>query len=856
VIPEELRLEGFLSYLKPARLDFRCFDLACISGPNGAGKSSLLDAMTWALFGVARRRDEGVIHNRADVARVELIFQHQGVRYRVQRARVRGRSQELELHQWDPSRERWRPLTERRLRDTQARLEDLLHMDYRTFVHASFFLQGQADNFARATPSARKEILARILDLDAWQRCATRAKERRREAEGTLAHLEQSIQAAQTVLAEEPRYRNRLADVEQALREVAEQLAQQEALLRAAEQQQALLDEVTARWQEAQARAQQAQQRWREAQAQVQQMEQTHAQLQALLAQRETIEAQYQRYQSLQTQLREWDARASQYRALWEEAQRLEAQYQQARARLEEEQRHLQQQIQRWQALQERLATWSQQIQRLDKSLAEVRERLASLADLDARREALLQEQADLLARNRQLRERMDELAQRRDQLRAARATCPLCGQPLSEDHRSHILDQIETEGKALAETYRANKERLRAIASELKAIEQALRERTDLEHREQALRSQRERLQGQIDQARAEGEALEALHARLRDVEALLTSGAFAPEVREALQRVHRALAALDYDPTQHDTLRAQIHTFAEAEAAYQRLLQAQARLQEVAQRLEDWRRRAREAQSEFEQWQREVRALEEKRRTLASQGPDLDALRQGWLRLRDRESQLNQERGALQQQLDYIEQLRAELAELQKQRRAIQEQIQRYREVERACSRDGVPALLVEQALPQIEAETNALLDRLTGGELSVRFATQKPYKSPRRKDLRETLEIFISTPDGERPFETLSGGEAFRVSFAIRVALARFLAHRAGAPLELLVIDEGFGSQDADGRRRLVEVINAVRDQFAKILVITHIDELKERFPVRIEVEKDAEGSRLHLIGVGMC
>jgi exonuclease SbcC len=93
--------------------------------------------------------------------------------------------------------------------------------------------------------------------------------------------------------------------------------------------------------------------------------------------------------------------------------------------------------------------------------------------------------------------------------------------------------------------------------------------------------------------------------------------------------------------------------------------------------------------------------------------------------------------------------------------------------------------------------------------------------------------------------------SGGEAFRVNFAIRLALSRVLAQRAGARLQTLVIDEGFGSQDAAGRQRLIEAINLVRDDFKKILVITHLEELKEAFPARIEVEKSPRGSIVHVV-----
>jgi exonuclease SbcC len=155
-------------------------------------------------------------------------------------------------------------------------------------------------------------------------------------------------------------------------------------------------------------------------------------------------------------------------------------------------------------------------------------------------------------------------------------------------------------------------------------------------------------------------------------------------------------------------------------------------------------------------------------------------------------------------------------------------------------------VQALLIEQALPEIEEDANDLLERLTGGEMRVTFETQRELKS--RDALAETLDIKISDTAGERPYENYSGGEQFRVNFAIRLALSRILAKRAGARLQTLVIDEGFGSQDPAGRQRLVEAINVIQEDFRRILVITHIDELRDAFPTRIEVEKTARGSQV--------
>ena len=99
MIPLHLRISGFLSYRDPVELDFNSFELACISGQNGAGKSSLLDAMTWVLFGEARGKSADVINLNLDVkaAEVALTFTYEGNTFRVQRTLPRGKSTVLEF---------------------------------------------------------------------------------------------------------------------------------------------------------------------------------------------------------------------------------------------------------------------------------------------------------------------------------------------------------------------------------------------------------------------------------------------------------------------------------------------------------------------------------------------------------------------------------------------------------------------------------------------------------------------------------------------------------------------------------------------------------------------------------------
>ena len=98
---------------------------------------------------------------------------------------------------------------------------------------------------------------------------------------------------------------------------------------------------------------------------------------------------------------------------------------------------------------------------------------------------------------------------------------------------------------------------------------------------------------------------------------------------------------------------------------------------------------------------------------------------------------------------------------------------------------------------------------------------------------------------------PTSCTAAAKRFRINFALRIALSKLLTRRAGAPLPTLIIDEGFGTQDSAGREKLVEAIGAIADDFERVLVITHIDELKDAFPVRIEVSKSAQGSRAEVV-----
>jgi exonuclease SbcC len=197
----------------------------------------------------------------------------------------------------------------------------------------------------------------------------------------------------------------------------------------------------------------------------------------------------------------------------------------------------------------------------------------------------------------------------------------------------------------------------------------------------------------------------------------------------------------------------------------------------------------------------------------------------------------------GGVQQKLAALDSFEAQRERKLEERRQLAAELSQYEDLRGAFSKRGVPAMIIETVVPELERAGNEILTRMSDGRLNVRIETQRSLQTG---ELREALDILISDELGTRPYELYSGGEAFRINFAVRVALARLLARRAGAQLRCLFIDEGFGTQDGRGREQLVSAITSIQDDFERILVITHIDELKEAFPARLEVRKTAQGS----------
>lgn len=159
-------------------------------------------------------------------------------------------------------------------------------------------------------------------------------------------------------------------------------------------------------------------------------------------------------------------------------------------------------------------------------------------------------------------------------------------------------------------------------------------------------------------------------------------------------------------------------------------------------------------------------------------------------------------------------------------------------------------IPTMILETAIPLIEAEANTLLQRLSSAGLQVTIQTQKALKN--RDGLAETLDITVRDCYGERTLENYSGGERARVDLAIRIGLSRLLATRSGARLETLIVDEAFAAVDRAGVDQLIESLPALTKEFQRLLFITHDESFKTAVGHRIHVRKHAQGSSIEIEG----
>ena len=175
---------------------------------------------------------------------------------------------------------------------------------------------------------------------------------------------------------------------------------------------------------------------------------------------------------------------------------------------------------------------------------------------------------------------------------------------------------------------------------------------------------------------------------------------------------------------------------------------------------------------------------------------------------------------------------------ADLAKQCIEVEGQHNRYKLLAELLGRDRLQRHLVREAERQIVDYGNAVLDRLSGGQLYLKLAGSDDGGADKALD----LDCFNRATGGDAiGVMFLSGSQKFRVAVSLALAIGQY-ASRQHRPIDSVIIDEGFGSLDRTGRQVMIQELQNLRGQLKCILLVSHQEEFAEAF---------ADGYRFELL-----
>lgn len=906
MIPIKLQLKNFLSYGPQLQeINFGHYPLICLSGKNGHGKSALLDAMTWAIWGHARktsntaRADQGLLRLGQTEMMVIFEFEYNAHNYRIRRefSYSHGKAHTaLDFGVFDITKKAYVPLTDKTIRKTQETIEHTIHLDFESFINSAFLRQGHANEFSQKMPKERKEILATILGLNRYEQVRKRASEKVRTC--TAQHV--ALSALQEKRVQELEHH---AIVTTHLAQVTEQLAaiivQKEMITiqthelqqkwqrliadkKRYELLQLQLEHLTQKELEQQEQLRTYRAQWRMAHAKllqystqpdfshqkeqlVQQIKEHQHLLQKNLELKEQLLHGKEKLQQLRHQLLTQHSQQAQLKQMEVE-------------RLLFERNNNQEQINQYTAQQ---ATAEQEksqcantLEHLDKqrivSSANIKEGETELKQFEKRKEHYQQ----FIAQGNWVKKELDGLQQKKLLVHNEEApSCPLCEQNLSASRRRFLKNKFAHTEQFL--THRLK--RLSSLITKLKAI------LIEQHSRLQQIKTGTEQTTMMLMQAEQVQKTYQSLTATITkltseknacvqksfELEKIIThKQAELVSIQQSFERMleqddaytaqarwimltETTMATMYYDPKAHEQANKELQLLEQQEISGKQLLQEQTYQQQRTMHIQQQCMLLKSIKQEKKELEA---ALTHYLQLLIDESELIHAIKkieQERSILSKAKEQLLQEKGRLTQQHKQLMALEAEHKQQEAMLKQLDESIDDYHAIAIATGKDGIQALLIEDALPEIEHEANKLLAKLTDNQAHIIIESLRDLK---KGGTRETLDIKVSDTMGIRPYELFSGGEAFRIDFALRIAISKLLARRAGASLQTLIIDEGFGSQDEDGLSKIMDAIYKIQDDFAKVIIVSHLMTMKDQFPIHFVINKGPNGSVVSVVEQG--
>ncbi len=860
MIPVTLQLCNFLSYGSDVPLlDFTRFNIASLSGGNGQGKSALLDALTWALWGEGRKAqqekkaDRGLLKIGENQMWVDLVIELEGERYRIIRkfslAKKRSHS-ELELMIFDSQKDDFISLTASSLRETQQRINSILRMDYNTFINSAFILQGRVDEFTRKTARERKQILSEVLGLSHYEQLSLLARREVRELEKKIIALNARLEQFQKEISEKDMVLEEIKLIEKDEQRQLSIITEKRDILQKLEQENQRLSFDRKQLEEVASRISVELKELQELKERRGRIEKNFKEYRALLVGEKNILSAYNIYQNLSRENQKMLLLMEEYRRMEKVKRKLENHIENSKNRLKLQLEQKQEKHNDFKGKMNSLSAAKEKIKNLESQIKYFQE-------LQKKREEIEEEgnliKVNIESKSNQVKRLQEEIINNQEKMallkKGKQDFCPLCHSPLDEQKKENIeltmgqeIKQNELEGNGLSKEIASLNEKRNILQEEWKRVRNELNRRDGVQNNLNTFTLL-------LKDGEKYPQQMKVLTQEINMLQDQLKQEQYALKERKSLAEIEEKIKNLNYSDEKYLEINRNLRKLKEIPVQREKLLEAKKSII----RLEEERMGVDKQYETKKISINRLKASQESLKTnigkIAELKDRITAEQEKLNQLLKEQGQLILKKGAIQEKLVKIEQFQQEQKGLEKNERKLSYQKNIYEKLSTAFGKNGIPSMIIENAIPELEEEANAILSRLSDEPIAVSLESLKELQSG---ETRETLDIKIHDEMGVRPYELYSGGEAFRIDFAIRIALSKLLTIRAGAPLRTLVIDEGFGTQDEDGLQKLIQAINAIQNDFEKILVITHLPTLKEAFPVRIEVWKDPVlGSQFEMI-----
>lgn len=859
--PLALRLKGFTSFRDEQEIDFRDLDLFALWGPTGSGKSSILDAITYALYGKVERIEgirtesiSGLITHGQPRMAVTFEFESDSKTFRLTRTTTLGGATKVRLDRQEG--EDWVSHGEGgdSVREVNRIVPRLVGLDYDAFTRSVVLPQGKFAEFLVGDAAQRREILTELLGLELFGRMAQRSNEIAREAKATVEANSRVVEAE-------------YAGIDAGAVKQAKAEAKQ-------------LDAAATRASEIEEQLEQLEDEWTE------QTESVDVLLE-LKSELEERKATYETHAStLEKRARELTAADAAARTAKDALDNSRAANELATAKRSsaEDEHGTLEELAGKKAAVEALRNIEREVKRAEKVSAD-QEALRAKAEKDLGAQGKVVGAADTELKAAQeeleLREKEHDRAHRADLVGAlthdlgAGDPCPVCERPLEELPASDAAALQEANHLRMAAQERARTAQEAAAAARVKqaraeeALEAATRRCTECTQEAEEKRAQLEETRSQIeDQVGSDLSAslkdIEERSASLREL--IAAEKTAAAEYARMLGEAGAQQETLSKIATQVATVRGSLEGAAIKPLLVQ-VKRAVGRAPKVTvpasfpESPSELAKVARKVSGELDEIGRglddEVRSRKEHAEALVAKAtellpPELDVrssgikamladVRRACRGLGQKAALAAKEATTIQAKLDTRKELEAEI-----DRRRSEQTV--YAQLGRELKNDRIVQFLQAEALSVLAAAAGEHLRELSDERYRLVFESDRFYV------------IDAWNGDEQRSVRTLSGGETFLASLGLALALSeqvQMLAVTERARLQSLFLDEGFGSLDAETLDVVVGAISRLGSDGRLVGVITHVPELAEAMPVRIQVLKGPRGSTVEVgdhAGVG--